>query len=80
MASGPRPYSFGALITSLAKPHGVSDSTTWERGLGERCAKLLGQDLSRSQREQACLIPPARMVRDLLTSPAASGGDLVPPA
>ena len=80
MTPGPRPYSFGALITSLAKPHGVSDSTTWERGLGERCAKLLGQDLSRSQREQACLIPPARMVRDLLTSPAASGGDLVPPA
>ena len=77
MSPAQRPYSFGALITSLAKPHGISDSTTWERGLGERCAKLLGQDLLRSQREQACLIPPARMVRDLLTSPAASGGDLV---
>ena len=73
----PRPYSFSKLINSLSSTTDIDGSTSWERGLGERCGKLFNQTLSRSQREQGCFIPPARMVRDLLSTPASSGGDLV---
>ena len=73
----PRPYSFSKLINSLSSTTDLEGATSWERGLGERCAKLFNQTLTRSQREQGCFIPPARMVRDLLTTPASSGGDLV---
>ena len=73
----PRPYSFSKLINSLSSTTDLEGVTSWERGLGERCAKLFNQTLTRSQREQGCFIPPARMVRDLLTTPASSGGDLV---
>jgi HK97 family phage major capsid protein len=77
MASTPRPYSFTKLINSLSSTSELDNTTSWERGLGERCGKLFNQTLSRSQREQGCFIPPARMVRDLLTTPASSGGDLI---
>lgn len=77
MASTPRPYSFTKLINSLSSTSEFDNTTSWERGLGERCGKLFNQTLSRSQREQGCFIPPARMVRDLLTTPASSGGDLI---
>lgn len=77
MASTPRPYSFSKLINSLSSTSELDNTTSWERGLGERCGKLFNQTLNRSQREQGCFIPPARMVRDLLTTPASSGGDLI---
>jgi hypothetical protein len=38
---------------------------------------MYGQQLLRSEREQGCFVPPARAVRDLLTSPASAGGDLI---
>lgn len=77
MAATPRPYSFSKLINSLSSTSDLDGNTSWERGLGERCAKLFNQTTTRTQREQACFIPPARMVRDLLTTPASSGGDLI---
>jgi HK97 family phage major capsid protein len=77
MATPPRPYSFTKLINSLSSASEIDNTTSWERGLGERCGKLFNQTLNRSQREQGCFIPPARMVRDLLTTPASAGGDLI---
>jgi HK97 family phage major capsid protein len=77
MAATPRPYSFSKLINSLSSTTELDTTTSWERGLGERCGKLFNQTLNRSQREQGCLIPPAAMVRDLLSTPASSGGDLI---
>lgn len=77
MASQPRPYSFTKLINSLSSTTDLNVNSSWERGLGERCGQLFNQSLNRSQREQGCFIPPARMVRDLLSTPASSGGDLI---
>jgi len=77
MAATPRPYSFSKLINSLSSTTELDTTTSWERGLGERCGKLFNQTLNRSQREQGCFIPPAAMVRDLLSTPASSGGDLI---
>ena len=73
----PRPYSFARLINSLASPTQRDNSASWERGLGERAAACFKQASNRSEREQAAFVPPARMVRDLLTTPAGSGGDLI---
>jgi HK97 family phage major capsid protein len=77
MATTPRPYSFTKLINSLSSTTELDNTTSWERGLGERCGKLFNQTLNRSQREQGCFIPPAAMVRDLLSTPASAGGDLI---
>lgn len=77
MVATPRPYSFTKLINSLSSTTELDNTTSWERGLGERCGKLFNQALNRSHREQGCFIPPARMVRDLLSTPASSGGDLI---
>lgn len=77
MPATPRPYSFTKLINSLSSTTELDNSTSWERGLGERCGKLFNQTLHRSQRENGCFVPPARMVRDLLTTPASAGGDLI---
>ena len=73
----PRPYSFARLINSLASPTQRDNSALWERGLGERAVECFQQASTRSEREQAAFVPPARMVRDLLTTPAGSGGDLI---
>ena len=77
MASKARPYSFSALINSLSSQTSRDDTSGWERGLGERCGRMYGQQLLRSEREQGCFVPPATMVRDLLTSPASAAGDLI---
>lgn len=77
MVATARPYSFSKLINSLSSTTELDTTTSWERGLGERCGKLFNQTLNRSQREQGCFIPPAAMVRDLLSTPASSGGDLI---
>jgi hypothetical protein len=77
MVATPRPYSFTKLINSLSSTTELDNTTSWERGLGERCGKLFNQTLHRSQREQGCFIPPAAMVRDLLSTPASAGGDLI---
>ena len=77
MASKARPYSFSALINSLSSQTSRDDTSGWERGLGERCGRIYGQTLHRSEREQGCFVPPARAVRDLLTSPASAAGDLI---
>ena len=77
MASKARPYSFSALINSLSSQTSRDDTSGWERGLGERCGRMYGQTLHRSEREQGCFVPPARAVRDLLTSPASAAGDLI---
>jgi HK97 family phage major capsid protein len=77
MASKARPYSFSALINSLSSQTSRDDTSGWERGLGERCGRMYGQTLNRSEREQACFVPSATMVCDLLTSPASAGGDLI---
>ena len=77
MASKARPYSFSALINSLSSQTACNDVSGWERGLGERCGRMYWQQLLRSEREQACFVPPARAVRDLLSSPASAAGDLI---
>ena len=77
MASKARPYSFSALVNSLSSQTACNDVSGWERGLGERCGRMYGQQLLRSEREQGCFVPPASMVRDLLTSPASGAGDLI---
>ena len=77
MASKARPYSFSALINSLSSQTSRDDTSGWERGLGERCGRMYGQTLNRSEREQACFVPSATMVRDLLSGPASTAGDLV---
>ena len=76
MSTSPKPYSFSQLITSLLKQQ-MSREATWELGLSERCGKLFQQNLRVSKREHGAFIPPERMVRDLLSSPASSGGDLI---
>ena len=77
MATKARPYSFSALVNSLSNQTSRDDTSGWERGLGERCGRMYGQQLLRSEREQACFVPPARAVRDLLSSPASAAGDLI---
>ena len=77
MASKARPYSFSALINSLSSQTSRDDTSGWERGLGERCGRMYGQTLHRSEREQGCFVPPATVVRDLLSSPASAAGDLI---
>ena len=77
MASKARPYSFSALVNSLSSQTACNDASGWERGLGERVGRMYGQQLLRSEREQACFVPPARAVRDLLSSPASAAGDLI---
>lgn len=70
-----KPYSFSQLISSLSKTTNLDSS--WEMGLSDQCGALFNQNSRASNREHGAFIPPARMVRDLLTSPANSAGDLI---
>jgi len=74
-ATSAKPYSFTQLISSLSKTTNLDSS--WEIGLSEQCGALFKQNSRASNREHGAFIPPARMVRDLLTSPASSAGDLI---
>ena len=74
-ATSAKPYSFSKLISSLSKTTNLDSS--WEMGLSEQCGALFNQNSRASNREHGAFIPPARMVRDLLTSPANTAGDLI---
>jgi hypothetical protein len=78
MASKARPYSFSALVNSLSSQTSRDDTSGWERGLGERCGRMYGQQrcfAANASKVASCHQP--RAVRDLLSSPASAAGDLI---
>ena len=71
-----RPYSFNALLSSLSSQ--VPDKqATWEQNLSLQAEKFYGQHSIQKKQENAAFIPTQRMLRDLITGTASSGGDLV---
>jgi hypothetical protein len=74
----PDRIAFSALVNSLSNQTSRDDTSGWERGLGERCGRMYGQTLHRSEREQGCFVPPATSgARSCLSSPASAAGDLI---
>ena len=71
-----RPYSFNALLSSLSSQ--VPDKQAiWEQNLSLQAEKFYGQHSIQKKQENAAFIPTQRMLRDLITGTASSGGDLV---
>lgn len=71
-----RGYGFNRLLGCLSS-QSPDRSASWERSLSEQAANFYDQHTLQKQHEHSALIPTRRMVRDLLTGSASSGGDLV---
>lgn len=71
----PREYRITRLIDALADAHQTGHQ--FEMGLSERIGRQLKQDPLCGKFERAAFVPTTALARDLQTTPASSGGNLI---